>query len=274
MTRKRLSAALVTLLVVAALGTTGTASATPEIGSETDETCGESVTGVASSPSKQGVPILQLSIAPQERQVVRGESELFVICIANPAQHDQAMRNVIVYIEHDGSEEDNMSAIGPSLLIPTDNRIGMKPLDSSWDGGKRWGHGFALEEIEPGEVVQYTVVVSDVPETGKREIITEVDYDFSIAGNTSNHTVSEIAQLRVECPPSCALDAGIVAGEEFLRKYLELILLVLGTLFTILGVIIALVGPRKVREMVRTRIGTSPKRQEERDQRESQEGVE
>lgn len=263
--------AVTALLVVAILGTGGTVDTTPEIGSNTDRTCGQSLArDDGDSSLGRELPVLRISIAPKERRVTRGDSDIFLVCIANPPKYNQTVSGVMTIIRHNGVTEDNMSAVGPSLTIPTKNHVGLQPIDTPWTVGE--GHGFAVKSIEPGEVVQYTIVVSDLPQTGERNLITEVDYHYSVAGERKNHTVKRMAQLNVVCPPSCALSAGVSVVKEILWKHPELLLLIVGTVFTILGVLIALIGPQKVRKMLWARIGKSSQR--ERESREGPEEVE
>lgn len=186
-------------------------------------------------------PTLAIDVVPQTRQVNQNRTAVFHVCIGNPKENNQSV-DPIVALWHSGEETDRMYIVGPDVsLIPTDNHVGKLPMDVPINGGMgRYIYGGTLE---PGEITQYTIVASNLTETGRYDVQAE-PLDLPDIGHNEG-------TLTVACSLSCAIAVGIEAVERFLDEYGMLILGILGTSFTILGVLVSLYGSETVLSALR-----------------------
>lgn len=181
-------------------------------------------------PPSEVPPPIAIDIIPKTSQVGQNRTTMFLVCIANPEENNQSV-DPIIGLWHSGEKEDMMHAIGKDeSVISTDNHVGTLPMDVQRND--RMGRYVYAGVLEPGEVVHYTIIGSNLSDTSSYTINAE-------AGRYPQIGQNEIS-LNVTCPPSCAIVVGIEAVEGFLDEYGMAILAILGTIFTILGVLVAI----------------------------------
>lgn len=180
-------------------------------------------------------PTLAFDVVPQTRQIEPNQTAVFLVCVANPRENNRTV-NPILTFWHSGSSRNAIHVVGRDVAsIPTGDHVGILPLDVRFDDGR--GRYVAGEPLDPGEVTQYTIVASNLSETGQYVIRAK-------AGEYRYFGTNEI-ELNVVCSPSCTIAAAIGTVERFLAEYGTFIVAVLGTAFTILAVLIQLYGRKR-----------------------------
>lgn len=182
-----------------------------------------------------------IDVVPRTRQVALNRTAVLLICVANPMENNRTV-DPIVAIQHSGEDEDTMHLAGRDLsLIPTDNHVGILPMDVPiQDDMGRYVYGGSLE---PGGVTQYTVVGSNLSRTGR--------YDIRAEPIQRPHLGQNEITLTVTCPPSCAIAVGIGAANAFLDEYGMFLLAIVTAVSGILGVLTALYGADAVLSALR-----------------------
>lgn len=215
------------------------------------ETCGESVYGTKSDSSNAGQPPkARVSLMPGERRVTPGQTEVLLVCVTNPKENTEPIEPMVIFYT-DLNKPNKIYVIGRNVPFRTKNHVGEFSLQQPKSGvkGEKEGKGkdMVAGEIEPGEVVQYTIIASDIEERGKHRIRVRVEVPVFPNRSLRYLNYERASYVNVVCAPSCAIATGIESITQLWKKYGDTIIAVFVAILTIISLIITIVGPEKVR---------------------------
>lgn len=172
--------------------------------------------------------VLRFSITPAEQRVERGSTGVFLVCLAHPGTNDRTVSPVVLF-SHSGDGSAAMHVVGRDDSDPSITGTGAYPLSVPVENGV--GRFVYAKDLAPGEVRQFSLVVSDAAGTGTYDVRVET---------LGTQAVPAEAELQVVCPWSCAVGqvVGFVGGN---------LLAVLGLFVALAGVVLTLVGPQRTR---------------------------
>lgn len=230
------------LMIVFLVGITGIVLAEPGPEPPLKETCGESVYGESGGTSVRQLKV-KISITPKERQVIPGQTDIFLVCISNPKTNNKTVNPLITFIINT-SKKNRAYVIGRHFAIPTDNHVGELPFNEPKENGR--GRDVAPGEISPGETIQYTVITTRIRETRVHEISVAVEVPIFPNNKLQYLHYEKNSYLTVNCPFSCTVSKVADAIISFLKEYGGIIIIIL----TALTLLVMIIGPERIRSTI------------------------